>query len=124
MAPAAAVRRGPGRPRKKMLLQQRAAAAPKRKLIGKPRNWTRRVCTDGHLELTRWVVVEGSEKNRRFEQQTSQHELLAVAAENSFSEVLEKSLLFFFFLIYLCGEGGRCSCAAGPSSDAHSSWRR
>ncbi len=52
----------------------------------KPRNWTRRWSAGSHLVLPRWSVVEGSEKNRRFEETPSAALLAAVASRNSEDE--------------------------------------
>ena len=85
-------RRGPGRPpgKKKMRLraeaERRGESGPRRRLVGKVRKWERRVTPDGHLEVTGWCVVPGSDRHRRFEEEPRVGELLAVAGGENSSE--------------------------------------
>ena len=94
------VKRGPGRPpgsksKKRLALAAAAAAAaagaagrqPKRKMVGTVRRWTRKLVSDGHLDVVKWVVVEGSERNRRFvEDEEAAAAAAAAAAAESDSE--------------------------------------
>ncbi len=79
MQPGVPVKRGPGRPKKRVAppVVLGTGGAPRKKLVGRVRRWTKKLVSDGHLDLVRWVVVEGSERNRKF---VDDEEALAAAA--------------------------------------------
>jgi hypothetical protein len=108
-------KRGPGRPPgggKKRFQQQKTSVDRQRKMIGKSRNWTQKWVSDGHLELFKWTVVEGSEKNRRFEEEMSAQEVVAVAQADSESDEKVRAVLLVsrFFCLTFCSilERRRC----------------
>lgn len=85
------VKRGPGRPPGSKNKNGSAAAKKKKKrlqqtrrLIGRPCKWQKKWSTDGHLDVFKWVPVEGTE---------GKYEELPAFEEPEFPEFLEEDPL-------------------------------